>query len=160
MEPLRPEGGHVAITYRAELEVAASALTDAHPTDRPVGGAILYLLTPGAWGFSEMHKLPSDELYHYHLGDPAQLLLLNPLDGTHEVITLGPDVLNGQRLQVAVPAGTWQGSRLLDGGDYTLMGTTMTPAFMVGDYIAGDRDDLIAQFPAAAAEVTALTRVP
>jgi predicted cupin superfamily sugar epimerase len=151
LEPLRPEGGHFAVTYRAGMTVTGD------PAGRPLGGAILYMVTAGAWGFSALHKLPIDEVYHYYLGDPAELLLLHP-DGTHETITLGPDVLNGQRVQVTVPAGVWQGSRVVGGGDYTLLGTTTAPAFMEHDYVAGDRATLTAAFPAAAAGIAALTR--
>lgn len=151
LQPLRPEGGDFAVTYRARLTLAGD------PAGRPVGGAILYMVTPGYWGFSALHRLPTDELYHHYLGDPADLLLLYP-DGTHDTVTLGADVLNGQRVQVAVPAGTWQGTRLADGGDYALLGTTTAPAFMEGDYTAGDRATLTAAYPAAAAAIAALTR--
>ena len=157
MEPLRPEGGHLALTYRAKLSLPAHALSPQHPSDRPISGAILYLLTPDAWGFSALHRLPTDEIYHFHLGDPIQMLLLHP-NGTHQQITLGQDVMNGQQLQFNAPAGSWQGSRLIDGGEYALVGTTMAPAFMDSDYEHGIRAKLIEQYPAVAGEITALTR--
>ncbi len=151
LEPLHPEGGLFAVTYRSQKSLAD------RPGARPVGGAIFYMLTPGKWGFSALHRLPIDETYHFYLGDAARLLLLYP-DGKHETITLGRNVLNGQRVQVTVPAGTWQGSCLVGDGRYALLGTTTAPAFMDDDYEAADRVTLLAQYPTAAAEIAALTR--
>ena len=74
------------------------------------------------------------------------MLLLYP-DGKGERILLGQDLLSGQTIQQVVPAGTWQGSRLLAGGYYALLGTTMAPAFTPGDYTAPDRSALEAQYP-------------
>ncbi len=43
---------------------------------RPAGTAIYYLLEPGT--FSEMHVLASDEIFHFYLGDPVEMLQLYP----------------------------------------------------------------------------------
>ena len=59
----------------------------------------VYLLTPDA--FSEMHRLRSDEVFHFYLGDPMEMLQLRP-DGTGEVVMLGTDIVGGMRPQVVV----------------------------------------------------------
>ena len=44
-----------------------------------------------------MHRLPTDELWHFYLGDPIELVLLDS-DGSDEIVILGQDVLAGQRI--------------------------------------------------------------
>ena len=58
--------------------------------------------------FSALHRLPSDELFHFYLGDPVKMLQLHP-DGSSCVITLGPDLKAGQQPQAVVPRAVWQG---------------------------------------------------
>ena len=84
------------------------------------------MLTPDT--FSAMHRLKGDEVFHFYLGDPVEMLLLKP-DGRAEAVLLGQDLSAGMRVQHAVAGGTWQGSRLAPGGKYALMGTTMAPGF-------------------------------
>ena len=75
---------------------------------RSCSSAIIALVTDDPATFSDMHRLPTDELWLFHLGDPIELLLLHP-DGRDELVILGPDVLDGQEVQHMVPAGTWMG---------------------------------------------------
>lgn len=139
LQPLPLEGGHYRETYRSSLRwVAGSSQAKA------VSTAIYYLLTPET--FSALHRLPTDEIFHFYLGDPVQMLQLMP-DGTARTLLVGSDVLSGQSPQVVVPAGVWQGSRLLPGGAFALMGTTMAPGFDFKDYEAGTAD-LARRFPA------------
>ena len=157
---LRPhpiEGGYFVETYRSELKIAQSILGRAYSGERLAGTAIFYLLTPDT--FSAMHQLPGDELFHFYLGDPVEMLQLRP-DRIVDVIVLGQDIGAGMRLQHNVPGGVWQGSRLVAGGEFALLGTTMSPGFDYADYVTGDRNTLIAAYPQHADGITALTRVP
>ena len=106
--------------------------------------AIYYLLL--APEFSALHVLSATETYHWYAGSPLHLLLLHP-DGTATEPVLGPDVAAGQRPQLVVPAGTWQGSR--SDGAYTLVGTTTAPPFDWSGFRLGDRAELVARYPAA-----------
>ncbi|WP_328502461.1 cupin domain-containing protein [Streptomyces sp. NBC_00457] len=124
---------------------------------RPVGTAIVALLTAAPDDFSALHRLPTDEIWHFYLGDPLQLLLLAP-DGTSRTVVLGPDVLGGQHLQFTVPAGTWMGARVAAGGAWALFGCTMAPGFTYQDYEHGDVADLTARYPAEAARIVELCR--
>ena len=144
LRPLEGEGGLYRETYRL-------AAADGSPS----ATAIYYLLTPDT--FSEMHRLPHDELYHFYRGDPVDLLLLGP-DGSSINWTLGTDIVSGMTVQALVPGGYWQGSGLRDGGSFALMGTTMTPGFRFEDYERGERAVLQATYPGRAAEIAALTR--
>jgi predicted cupin superfamily sugar epimerase len=72
-------------------------------------------------------------------------------------VLLGADVAAGQVPQLVVPAGTWQGSRLLAGGAYALLGATVSPGFDLQDFTAGERAALCAEFPDFAADIERLT---
>ena len=70
---------------------------------------------------------------------------------------LGQDLLAGQQVQFVVPAGVWQGSRVAEGGSYSLVGTTMAPGYTHDDYEHGDRAALLAQYPSASAQILTLS---
>jgi predicted cupin superfamily sugar epimerase len=136
LRPLPREGGWYRETYRAALRLADAG--------RDAATAIYYLLTPDT--FSALHRLPSDEVFHFYLGDPVEMLQVDPASKTGKLVTLGTDLLAGHRPQVVVPRGVWQGSRLQRGGAFALMGTTMAPGFDFADYEPGGVS-LAADFP-------------
>ncbi|WP_189930939.1 cupin domain-containing protein [Streptomyces sulfonofaciens] len=127
------------------------------PGGRPAGSAIIVLLSAPDEQFSAMHRLPGDEVWHFYLGDPVELLLLDP-DGGIRTVVLGQDVLAGQHVQFTVPGGTWMGGRVADGGEWSLFGCTMAPGFTSDDYEGGDADALCARYPEAAARIRRLVR--
>jgi predicted cupin superfamily sugar epimerase len=157
LQPHPVEGGYFRETYRSVHRVPAGALPPGYTAERSVGTAIYYLIT--ADNFSALHRLPTEEVFHFYLGSPVQMLQLFP-DGTGRVVTLGSDVLAGQQPQVVVPAGVWQGSFIVPGGEFALLGATMAPGFDYADYEAGDRDQLAAAYPAYADLIRRLTRGP
>jgi predicted cupin superfamily sugar epimerase len=144
LEPLQEEGGFFRSSYRSSDILSATALPRRYDGPHSLGSAIYYLLTPESG--SRMHRLTTDELFHFYLGAPVSLLLLYP-DGTSEILTLGQDIQNGQILQALVPRGCWQGAYLTAGGTFALMGATMCPGFDYNDYESGDRQTLILQHP-------------
>ncbi len=149
LEPHPKEGGFFAETYRCATEVTTEN------GQRSLHTAIYYLLTPES--FSEMHRLPGDEMFHFYLGDPVETLQLH-LDGTSDIITLGQDIVHGMKLQHVVLGGVWQGSRLKPGGRYALLGTTMSPGFAYEDYDSGEADALIRKWPERSAMIRELSR--
>ena len=157
LEPLHIEGGLFFQTYCAPETISRERLPGRYPADKPFGTAIVYLLTADLDSFSALHKLPTDEVYHFYLGDPVELLQLHP-DGSSERIILGQDLLGGQKVQHVVPRDVWQGSHLLPGGEFALLGTTMAPGYTDEDYIGGDPDELIAAYPHREALIEQLTR--
>jgi predicted cupin superfamily sugar epimerase len=157
LQPLPVEGGFFRETWRAEDTVPAGVLPPRYTSSRSVGCAIYYLLTSEPDCFSAMHRLAGDEVYHFYLGDPVEMLLLSPEGNTRRVV-LGQDVLNGQLVQHVVRRGVWQGSRLVQGGSFALLGTTMAPAFDPRDFEAGSREELIQSYPAETELIRALTR--
>jgi predicted cupin superfamily sugar epimerase len=149
LEPHPVEGGSFRRTYTSPVSVALMRGV------RPYGTAIYYLLEAGA--FSEMHVLASDEIFHFYLGDPVEMLQLHP-DGGSTVFTLGPNLAAEQHVQLVVPAGVWQGTRLVDGGKVALLGCTVTPGFDFADYKNASYQELIAKWPHEAERIRKLTR--
>lgn len=141
LAPLEAEGGMVRETYRGSL-----------------GSAIFYLLTGN--GYSHLHRLQGDEMYHFYDGDPVELVELIP-DGSVRVTVLGKDLAAGQKVQHLIPGGNWQGSCLLKKEDgYALLGTTMWPGYRNEEYEHGDREVLLSEYPEAEAYIMRLTGEP
>lgn len=137
LTPLGFEGGYYRETHRSAY-----------------ASAIFYMLTPDTR--SLMHRLRADEVYHFYLGDPVDLLTVHP-DGRAEEVRLGAELLAGHRVQQVVPAGVWQGSALVPGGRFALMGTTMAPGFDLEGFELGRRRALVEAFPALADRLRPLT---
>lgn len=153
LTPLPVEGGMLVQTWRSD------EVLDAHDPDaggKRAGTAAVAMLTDDEDSFSAIHRLPTTEIWHFYLGDPIQMVLLRP-DGSVDRPRLGSDLLDGHRVQVVVPPGTWMGARLVDGGEYGLFGCTMAPGFTSGDYEGGTLE-LARSYPDAADEIASLIR--
>lgn len=149
LEPHPVEGGFFRRTYTSAGSVELPRGT------RAVGTAIYYLLEPGT--FSEMHALDSDEIFHFYLGDPVEMLQLYA-DGSSARFTLGPDLAGGQHVQLVVPAGVWQGTRLIGDGKVALIGCSVTPGYDAADYRNASFAELTAKWPAETERIRILTR--
>jgi predicted cupin superfamily sugar epimerase len=79
-------------------------------------------------------------------------------DGRGKRVVIGTDLERGMRPQVVVPGGIWQGCRLIPGGRFALMGTTVAPGFSYDDFELASRVVLLRDFPAHAAMIRDLTR--
>jgi len=143
------EGGFFRRTYTSTSKVQLER------GERDSGTAIYYLLEPGT--FSEMHVLNSDELFHFYLGDPVEMVQLWP-DGSTRVVILGSDLAAGQQVQHLVPAGVWQGTRLIDDGKVALLGCSVVPGFDHADYTSAGYTELSEKWPEQAERIRLLTR--
>ncbi|WP_337997647.1 cupin domain-containing protein [Oleispirillum naphthae] len=152
--PHPSEGGYFRETWRAAQILADPALSQAYGGPRCAGTAIYYLLTPQT--LSAMHRVRSDEIFHFYLGDAVEQLRLTP-GGKGEIVRLGSGIAAGERPQSLVPHGTWQGARLKPGGRFALMGCTVSPGFEFADYEHGDRASLTAEWPEFAEMIATLT---
>lgn len=151
------EGGWFAETWRADEQIEGASLPERYGRggERAAGTAIYYLLEMGE--FSEMHRLQSDEVFHFYLGDPVEMLQLWP-DGTGRRVVLGTDLEAGEVPQTVVPRGVWQGSRLVEGGRFALLGCTVSPGFAYEDYETGRRAELVDGWPEWKWMIEGLTR--
>jgi len=144
--PLPIEGGMFCQTYLGESSIYG----------RPVGTAIYYLLSGEA--YSHLHLLDADEVYHFYLGDPVELYQLDK-NGNMTKTVLGQDIESGQKVQELVRKGVWQGSRLVPGGEWALLGTTMSPGYLDSGYTHASREDLITRFPEHSEVIELLTDI-
>lgn len=154
--PLPEEGGFYRETFRSNNgEVAASAFGIPSEGKRVASTAIYYLVTPDS--FSAMHKVASDEVFHFYAGDPAEMIQIDEA-GNLTKYTIGSDIMNGQVPQVIVRAGVWQGLRLKHGGKWALMGTTVAPGFEFEDFEIGEQSRMIKEFPEHESDIKQYTR--
>jgi len=162
LQPNEQEGGYLAGTYESTIRIADASLPGFAATEngRPLCGAIYYFLDDA--GFSAMHRVTGDMIYHFYDGDPVQMLLLYP-DGfpnRTEVYIFSNDIAAGGNPMKIIPGGTWLGSRLTPGGKYALMGVTMAPGFNPIDYAIAERQELIKAYPEQKTLIESLTRQP
>ncbi|MDR3051703.1 MAG: cupin domain-containing protein [Oscillospiraceae bacterium] len=156
MIPLQGEGGVFCQTYISD-EILPGAVIPGRDGEHTICSAILYLLSGNT--FSRMHRLPSEEIFHFYMGDPVEMLQLYP-DGTGRVVRMGQNILDGETVQTTVPRGAWQGTRLVPGGKWALLGTCMAPGYCARDYEDGDLKKLLAQYPAHAELLRVLAGPP
>lgn len=142
-----PEGGYYAESYRAKETVA----TPAGP--RSASTAIYFLLPAGTK--SRLHRIKSDEVWHFYLGGPLRIIQISPEGRVAEVV-LGRDAAVGQRLQHVVPAGTWFGALPEPESAFSFVGCTVAPGFDFADFELGETAALLAAFPAARGAVERL----
>jgi predicted cupin superfamily sugar epimerase len=114
------EKGYYVESFRDADNVTT---TSGGTPDRTASTAIYYLLE-GSEGFSRWHRVDAVEVWHYYAGAPLTLSLAKDDGSPVRVVTLGPDVFDGQQPQVAIAKWEWQQARSL--GAWTLVGTTGT----------------------------------
>ena len=145
LKPLPEEGGYYRETYRAEGEgLPARDFGIDKDSNRSVSTAIYYLVTED--NFSSIHRISSDEVFHFYAGDPVEMIQFDD-DGNLERRILGSDVMNNEEPQVVVPKGIWQALRLVEGGGWALLGTTVAPGFEFEDFEIGTREQMLELFP-------------
>lgn len=139
-----PEGGYYRETWRSRgtLRLARGR--------RPCSTAIIFLLGKG--DRSLLHRLKSDETWHFYAGGPLTVAELLP-GGRVKRTTLGRG-----RWEHAVPAGTWFGAYPAPGTGYSLAGCTVAPGFDFRDFEMGDRKTLLARYPRAKRLIGFLTK--
>jgi predicted cupin superfamily sugar epimerase len=144
LQPHPEEGGYFLETYRSTEELPAESLPVRYVDNRVHSTCIYYLITPTSW--SLLHRLQTDEIFHFYCGDAVELFRIFP-EGEGESVVLGADVLGGEQPQVIVRRNEWQALRLVEGGEWALMGTTVAPGFEFADYETGDREELLRDYP-------------
>jgi len=150
-----PEGGFYKETYRSPGKIPATALDVSFAGDRNHATAIYYLLEQG--DFSAFHKIRQDEIWHYYLGGPLLLHVIDK-DGNYYAQWIGKDIAAGHRPQWVVAAGDWFAAEPAPNSDYCLMGCTVAPGFDFADFELASRDELSKTFPQHKDLIKRLTR--
>lgn len=152
--PLPEEGGFYKETYRSSGLIPDNALPD-HEGDRRFSTQIYYLVTPEE--FSGLHRVKgSDEVFHFYLGDAVEMLQITEC-GKKKKVILGQNIPE-QSLQEAVPKGVWQGTKLLEGGQWALLGCSVSPGFEFADFEVKSRSEFLELFPHHEKDIYEYTR--
>jgi uncharacterized protein len=150
-----PEGGYYREIYRSDETTAKESLHSRYTGARCFGTGIYYLLTKN--DVSVMHRIKSDEIFHFYMGDTAEMLKLYP-DGTGEIIEIGTDPEKGIMPCAIVGKGVWQGLKLKEGGSFVLFGTTVCPGFDFDDFEYGDIEKLQNDYPYFSEKISQFSR--
>jgi uncharacterized protein len=153
LEP-HPTCGFVRETFRSAQSIAPGGLAEPFGDGRRLGSALYLMVTPRAP--VKLHRIRNDQLYHYYLGDPIEVLLLC-VDGTSELAVLGPDLRAGQRLQLLIAGNTFHAARIVGQGRWFLGASTEWPGVEPADVELGNADELAARYPDVGADLRAFS---
>jgi hypothetical protein len=144
--------GFVRVTFMSEKRIAPGGLPPPFAEGRPTGSALYFMVTPDAP--VRLHRIHNDQLYHYYLGDPIDVLMLHA-DGTTQRAVVGPDLRAGQCLQLLIPGNTFHTARIVGGRRWFLGASTEWPGVEPADVEIGDVDALGAKYPDVASDLRA-----
>lgn len=140
-----PEGGWFKEVYRSEETISKNALDSRFPSERNISTSIFFLLEKDE--FSAFHKIKSDEIWHFHVGNSLKLYMISP-EGELIIKKLGLDLDNDEYPQVVVPHGYYFAAKTE--GEFTLCACTVAPGFDFHDFEMPAGDALTKMFPAQA----------
>jgi predicted cupin superfamily sugar epimerase len=144
--------GFVRVSFISKKHIAPGGLPPPFVDGRPAGSALYFMVTPDAP--VRLHRIRNDQLYHYYLGDPIEVLLLH-IDGTSEHVIVGPDLRSGHRLQLLIPGDTFHTARVIGDRRWFLGASTEWPGVEPVDVEIGDVDALAAKYADVAADLRA-----
>lgn len=149
--------GFVRVTFVSEKTIAPGGLPPPFAEGRPAGSALYFMVTPDAP--VRLHRIRNDQLYHYYLGDPIEVLMLLA-DGTTERVVVGPDLPTGQRVQLLIPGNTFHTARVSPENfrGWFLGASTEWPGVEPADVEIGDVEALAAKYPDVAADLRAFQK--
>ena len=113
-------------------------------------GSLATNLSKKAGAPVRLHRIRNDQLYHYYLGDPIEVLLLR---GEGEHVIVGPDLRAGHRVQLLIPGNTFHTARIVGSRRWFLGASTEWPGVIPADVELGKPEILTAQFPKVAADI-------
>ena len=105
--------GFVRLTFTSKQMIAPDGLAAPFADARPLGSALYFMVTRAAP--VRLHRIRNDQLYHYYLGDPIEVILLHA-GGSAERIIVGPDLRSRHRVQLLIPGNTFHTARLIGKG--------------------------------------------
>ena len=140
-----PEGGHFREIGRSSEVIPHQGFAERYRGDRRLYTVIYYLLQHGE--VSRFHRLQSDEIWCLLVGGPLYLHCIAE-DGQHTVLKLGTALEQGEQPQSIVPRRSWFGACLESSANFALASCTVIPGFEFADFELGNRDRLLATYPA------------
>jgi predicted cupin superfamily sugar epimerase len=144
--------GFVRLTFTSKQIIPTDALPPPFADARPLGSALYFMVMRGAP--VRLHRIRNDQLYHYYLGDPIEVILLHA-GGSAARIVVGPDLRSGHRVQLLIPGNTFHTARLI-GERWFLGASTEWPGVVPADVEIGNLDELCTHHPAVAGDLRAI----
>ena len=139
-----PEGGHYRQSHVADETIAADALPARYDGPRVHATVIYFLLAHDE--ISHLHRLRSDEVWHFYRGAALRVHVFAP-DGGYRAYRLGHDLAGGERCQLVVPRGHWFGAEGIADSGFALVGNTVAPGFDFADFELARAEALTAAYP-------------
>ena len=133
-----PEGGFYSETYRSDYTILNKKKENRH-----VCTAIYYLLEDE--DKSLFHRIQSDELWFFHLGQPLEIISIQGQQLT--TMILGNDIEKDESPQVRIPSNTWFAAGVKNAKGFSLVSCTVSPGFDFADFVLAKREALVQQFP-------------
>lgn len=152
LSPISEEGGNFSETYRSNFDIN----TDAEGTSRNLLTVIYYLMSADSGGRNYIHKNRSDIVHFFQGGWPAQYITVSP-EGKYEEFVLGPNVMNGESMQLTVKGGYLKAARVMTErteyesfpGEipFTLISEAVSPGFDYRDRHVPSKNEVKELFP-------------
>jgi hypothetical protein len=142
--------GYVRVTFVSGHKIAAGGMSAPFADGRPAGSALYFMLTPEEP--VKLHRIRNDQLYHYYLGDPIEVLMMLE-DGSTQLHIVGPDLRSGHTVQLFIPGGTFHTARIIGARRWFLGASTEWPGVEPADVELGNAEALAARYPKVAAEI-------
>jgi predicted cupin superfamily sugar epimerase len=142
--------GYVRVTFMSKERIAPGGLPAPFAAGRPMGSALYFMLTPQEP--VKLHRIMNDQLYHYYMGDPIEVLMMLE-DGSTQFHVVGPDLRGGQVVQLYIPGGTFHTARVIGERRWFLGASTEWPGVEPADVELGKADELVKKFPKVAEQI-------
>ena len=142
--------GYVRVTFMSKERIAPGGLPAPFQAGRPKGSALYFMLTPEEP--VKLHRIRNDQLYHYYLGDPIEVLMMLT-DGTTQHHIVGPDLRAGHTVQLFIPGNTFHTARVIGARKWFLGASTEWPGVEPEDVELGKADELVKKYPSVAEQI-------
>jgi len=139
-----PEGGYYREIYRSGEFIKKKGLPGRYSSFRPFSTSIYYLLKSNQ--FSALHRLKSDEIWHFYNGSPLNLYIIIS-NGKLLTVRLGQNPANKELFQFIIPKGSWFAATPATKNSFSLLGCTVSPGFDFDDFELGKQELLLRAFP-------------
>lgn len=150
-----PEGGWYREVYRSDEILPMASLPGRYNEAHTFSTSIYFMLEKG--DFSAFHRIRSDETWHFYMGSPLTIYIINQ-EGEFTRVVLGNDFIEGQVLQYTIKRNCWFAADISNGGIYALVGCTVSPGFEFSDFELGQLEQLLAVYPMQSAFLRKYTR--
>jgi len=107
--------------------------------------------------FSALHRIASDELWHFYTGTALTVYEITTTGELTEHL-LGNDPEQDQQHFCVIKAGSWFGAKTTGEGAYALVGCTVAPGFEFAGFELAEKSKLLDDYPQQQHVIEMLTR--